>query len=358
MDFTFKKYKTLLHTLKSQGFSFSSNIDLTENADQRTIILRHDVDKLPENSLEFAKIEAGIGLKGTYYFRAVPESRNEQIIIRISDLGHEVGYHYEDVSLAAERLRTQGTGLRAKKSKKYVVSSKEYEEFEKELVEIAIESFAENLENLRKIAPVKTICMHGSPLSRWDSRLLWKYYDYHDFGIIGEPYFDINFDKVLYLTDTGRRWNGENVAVRDKAQGSILRKASDGKAGLRAQGENPYKDWKVKPFKYREKPTSSPSQERSVFLKDPGPRTQPARRSFSEGGEPAPRTPHPKPFPSFHSTYDIIRAANEGRLPDQIMMTFHPQRWTDKTGPWVKELVWQNVKNVGKFFIVKARNER
>ena len=87
---------------------------------------------------------------------------------------------------------------------------------EEELAKIAIESFRQNLNRLRELVPVKTICMHGSPMSRWDSRILWKYYDYRDFGIIGEPYFDLDFDKVLYLTDTGRKWNGEKSSVRDK----------------------------------------------------------------------------------------------------------------------------------------------
>lgn len=54
-------------------------------------------------------------------------------------------------------------------------------------------------------------------MSRWDSRLLWKYYDYHDFGIIGEPYFDVDFNEVFYLTDTGRRRDGDSVNIRDKA---------------------------------------------------------------------------------------------------------------------------------------------
>jgi hypothetical protein len=54
-------------------------------------------------------------------------------------------------------------------------------------------------------------------------------------GIIGEPYFDVDFSKMLYLTDTGRRWDGGIVSVRDKAQGSILRKATDGKTGRRAK---------------------------------------------------------------------------------------------------------------------------
>ncbi|GAB1443519.1 hypothetical protein MASR2M39_23600 [Ignavibacteriales bacterium] len=41
-------------------------------------------------------------------------------------------------------------------------------------------------------------------------------YNYSDLGLIGEPYFDIDFNEFLYLTDTGRRWNGDKVSVRDK----------------------------------------------------------------------------------------------------------------------------------------------
>jgi hypothetical protein len=136
---------------------------------------------------------------------------------------------------------------------------------------------------------------------------LWKYYDYHDFGIIGEPYFDVDFDEVFYLTDTGRRWDGDFYNIRDKATVNE-RKGRRGEREKRGE-ENP-----------------------------------------------APCTLHPASFPRFHSTFDIIKAAEEGRLPDKIMMTFHPQRWTDKPVPWVKELVWQNVKNVGKYFLVRMRD--
>lgn len=49
-----------------------------------------------------------------------------------------------------------------------------------------------------------------------------KYYDYRNYGIIAEPYFDLDFSKVLYLTDTGRRWDGNKVSMRDRsADGSI-----------------------------------------------------------------------------------------------------------------------------------------
>jgi hypothetical protein len=35
------------------------------------------------------------------------------------------------------------------------------------------------------------------------------------------------------------------------------------------------------------------------------------------------------------------------------MMTFHPQRWSDKPWPWIKELVMQRVKNGVKRVVVK-----
>jgi hypothetical protein len=61
------------------------------------------------------------------------------------------------------------------------------------------------------------------------------------------------------------------------------------------------------------------------------------------------------PFPKFYSTFDIIHSAEEDRLPDKIMMAFHPQRWTDKPIPWMKELVWQNMKNAGKYALKQLK---
>ena len=57
----------------------------------------------------------------------------------------------------------------------------------------------------------------------------------------------------------------------------------------------------------------------------------------------------------FRTTQDIIDAAEGGLLPDKIMLTVHPQRWSDSFLPWVRELVWQNFKNMGKYFVVKLR---
>ncbi len=186
MDFTIKKYIQLLKALQQQGFFFQTFENFLQKQKIKSIVLRHDVDRLPENSLKIAQIENKLGIKGSYYFRVVPESWNENIIKEISNLGHEIGYHYENLTTCKGN-------------------------FEK-----AIKDFELNLSKLRKLVPVKTVCMHGSPLSKWDSKDLWKKHNYRNFGIIGEPYFDVDFNKIFYLTDTGRRWNNNSSSVRDK----------------------------------------------------------------------------------------------------------------------------------------------
>jgi hypothetical protein len=80
----------------------------------------------------------------------------------------------------------------------------------------AIIDFEKNLVKLRKIVPIKNIAMHGRPTSKWDSRLLWNKYAYKEYGILSEPYFDIDFNKVLYITDASRSWDNLKFNKRDK----------------------------------------------------------------------------------------------------------------------------------------------
>ena len=213
------------------------------------VVLRHDVDRMPGNALRFAQLEHGQGIKATYYFRTVPRSFDPGIIREISALGHEIGYHYEDLS------RTAGDRERA------------------------IESFRTNLAKLREVAPVKTACMHGSPLSKWDNRKLWEDYDYRDLGIVAEPYLDVDYSRILYLTDTGRSWRRNEATVRDRVDSGF-----------------------------------------SVEIK---------------------------------STSHLVNQIQNGLLPARIMINTHPQRWHPLGLPWVRELVWQNIKNKGEFFVVR-----
>ena len=206
---------------------------------------------MPNNSLHFAQIQNQRGIKGVYYFRAVKESWDEKVIKEISSLGHEIGYHYENL-----------TTFRGN-------------------VDKAIDDFKKNLSLLRDLCPVSTICMHGSPASKFDSKDLWKKFNYKDFNIIGEPYFDLDFNSVFYLTDTGRRWDGHKVSVRDKVKTNYVL--------------------------------------------------------------------------SFSRTNEIIASAYKAELPNQIMFTFHPQRWNDNKYYWVREFCLQKIKNLIKRMIyVKA----
>jgi len=265
LDFTQIIYRELLDQLVQSGYSFQTYNGSIGNPEKKSIILRHDVDARKLHSLKFAQIQHEMGIVGTYYFRMIPQSFDEGVVKEIASMGHEIGYHYEDMDFAKGDPKK------------------------------AIKLFEKHLNELRKVADVNTICMHGSPLSKYDNRSIWQYYNYRDYGIIAEPYFDLDFSKVLYLTDTGRRWNGDNVSMRDRSADETI---------------NPYMKGK-----------------------------QPLSAQFN-----------------FHSTQDIIKACNEGLLPDHIMFNFHPQRWTNNPVLWSQELFVQNFKNVAKGVLRKFRN--
>jgi hypothetical protein len=189
LDFTLRALRALYEEFIANGYEVMPFQQyLTSGKKDRVLILRHDVDSRIVNAFKIALLENELGLRASYYIRYRKDLFNTAIMRKIAGMGHEIGYHYEDLSFA-----------RGDYGK-------------------AIERFRSNLTKFRRFYPVKTIGMHGSPLSKWDNRLIWRRYDYRDFGIIGEPYFDIDFSKVLYITDTGRRWDGLSINVRDKVK--------------------------------------------------------------------------------------------------------------------------------------------
>ena len=188
-DFTLEMYECLLAALRSRGYRalpFADVMDGEGDGKKRWVVLRHDVDRLPWNSVATARMERSYEMAGTYYFRVVPGAWDRDAVSAIASLGHECGYHYEDLHLAKGNV-----------------------------VE-AYRLFREHLAMIRQVVPVRTICMHGSPLSRWDNRDIWRAFNYRENGLTGEPYFDLDFNEVCYITDTGRSWNASNVSVRDK----------------------------------------------------------------------------------------------------------------------------------------------
>jgi hypothetical protein len=271
-DFSLDIYRELLEKLQQKGYELISYQDYCRNTDgiptryrdseRRFVILRHDVDKLPENSVKTAQIEKSLNARASYYFRtgesgcyAKSETRLPDAIRTIVRLGHEIGYHYEDMSLAGGD------------------------------VEKAYAHFLTWLGYFRQYYAVETICMHGAPTSKWDGKDLWRKYDYKALGMIGEPYFDTDFSDVLYLTDTGRCWDGYKVSVRDKIP--------------QHQDEWTAKGW------------------------------------------------------VWHTTKELLKAIEEDRLPKHVMITTHPQRWTNDRAGWLKELLAQKAKNIVKRIIIR-----
>ena len=188
MDFTLKKYEELLIALQRQNYTFQTFEEFIKKPNDKVVVLRHDVDRRSINATWLSEIEFSLGLKASYYFRVVPESNDKDVIKKVASRNHEVGYHYETMDTAGGNI------------------------------DMAWDQFKQHLEDLRKLVPVSTICMHGSPRSKFDNKEIWKKYDYKTLNLIGEPYYDIDFDKVLYFTDTGRRWDGFKVSVRDKVK--------------------------------------------------------------------------------------------------------------------------------------------
>ncbi|MCP4148714.1 MAG: hypothetical protein GY757_13285 [bacterium] len=193
MDFTQRIYREMLESFKRASYAFYTlaeyfaHVEAGELA-ERFVILRHDVDRRPGNARDTALIEHELGIKASYYFRIVDESFHPAIIKEIAGMGHEIGYHYEELTLVKGDMVA------------------------------AIQLFETNLKRFREMVPVVTACMHGSPFSKWDNRTVWEEYNYKDYGIVGEPYYDLDFSEILYLTDTGRRWNGASMSIRDRVE--------------------------------------------------------------------------------------------------------------------------------------------
>lgn len=189
MDFTLEKYFDLCKTISTSRYqtatvdSIISSLDSISLNDSM-IILRHDVDRFPKQAMELAKIERDFDFVSSYYFR-IPASFNEKIITDISKMGHEVGLHYECLD------KSKGDITRAK------------------------EILEEELDMFRKLSKINTVSMHGNPLTKFDNRDLWQHYDFSQFKLTGEVYLSMDFEKIMYYSDTGRTWEDGKYNIKD-----------------------------------------------------------------------------------------------------------------------------------------------
>ncbi len=185
LDFTLDKYQELCQAAQESKYTVLTVAAYltSENLSEKCIVLRHDVDRKPLNALRMAELEKKYDIKSTYYFRINSTVFLPDLIKKIAAMGHEIGYHYEALDKA------------------------------KGDYQLAIRIFEQDLEKLRKVAEVKTICMHGNPLTKWDNRDLWSKYDFKNFGLAGEAY--LSFGDIAYFSDTGRTWDNR-YKVKDR----------------------------------------------------------------------------------------------------------------------------------------------
>jgi hypothetical protein len=210
-DFTFPTYRRLLQAGLGANYAFltvreyverrragtetapgdaaRAEADGGDGLPERFLIMRHDVDRKPRNALAMAHIEAEYGIQSTYYVRTVEGTFDPAVVSRLAGLGHEVGYHYEDLD------RADGDP------------------------EAAVASFRHELARLRALVPVDTVCMHGNPLTAHDNRDMWDHADLDAFDLTGEAYLSMDFDDVTYFSDTGRTWRDGDLKIKDHTRG-------------------------------------------------------------------------------------------------------------------------------------------
>jgi hypothetical protein len=174
------------------GYSVQSVDEYLREPASRVVLLRHDIDRNPYNAVEMARLECHLGIRSTYYVRKVRGVYSSELLTTLGNLGHEVGYHYEVLAKARGDMQ-KALGI-----------------FEAELAE------------LRQFVEVNTAAMHGSPLTPWNNLQIWQHMEPRELAL-GEPYLDIDYQRVAYYTDTGRSWDATATNLRDRVDSGQAR---------------------------------------------------------------------------------------------------------------------------------------
>lgn len=194
MSFYLSEYLSVLDELRECGYkliNISNFLKGASNKHQERIsidsseqpfcILRHDVDRRPDAALVMAQAERDRAIQSTYYFRCDRHGNFQgEHIAAIANMGHEIGYHYEELS------RARGNNS------------------------LAVNRFSQNLARLRMNANCQTVAMHGAPLSKYHNADLLRGRRLSEFGLSSDA--SLSFEEItcLYVTDTGGKWMSES----------------------------------------------------------------------------------------------------------------------------------------------------
>ena len=104
--FTETAYRDMLRQLKAGGYRFAL---YGKRGEDRHVIWRHDIDFSMHRAARLARIEAEEGAVATYFvnprctFYNLLEPEIEMLVRKISDLGHEIGLHFDAGAYGVEQ---------------------------------------------------------------------------------------------------------------------------------------------------------------------------------------------------------------------------------------------------------------
>lgn len=122
-SFSFADYGLLLQAMKRRGAAMHPLSELPALTESRNFVcLRHDVDCHLLGTVEMAEVEAGEGVRATYYVLMTghynPRSKScRPVLRRLLEMGHEIGLHYDlstypvEPGAAALHLRNEAAAL-------------------------------------------------------------------------------------------------------------------------------------------------------------------------------------------------------------------------------------------------------
>tara|TARA_Y100000589_G_C27187883_1_gene643412 strand:- start:1 stop:816 length:816 start_codon:yes stop_codon:yes gene_type:complete len=188
MAITFSEYEKLLKKIKKFNYEFicASQFKYFSNTRKLFILNKHDIEKSTKNALKVARIESKLQLKSTYFVQDYLIIKESDIsnILKIRDLGHEIGYHYDSLD------RFKGN------------------------YELAIHDFIQNVNKFLSIGiKIKSICPHGNAAIKRCGWLSNKDLNLRIKEVYGNQIFDLvldikNSEKHLkYVSDAGYKFN-------------------------------------------------------------------------------------------------------------------------------------------------------
>jgi hypothetical protein len=99
--FRIAHYRELIQTALALGYRFATFSEHEAVTSKRLFLMRHDIDFSVDLAVNFARIEAELGIHSTYFLRIHARHYNPfeyhtyMKLREIAALGHEIGLHYE-----------------------------------------------------------------------------------------------------------------------------------------------------------------------------------------------------------------------------------------------------------------------